>query len=380
MGFSAEQLKVENGKPTNQIDLEMSRRALDLAAKGIGLVSPNPLVGCVIVSAEGEVIGEGNYVYDNVTHAEVIALEQTGERARGGTAYVSLEPHSHYGKTPPCTEALINAGIKRVVCPIEDPNPLVSGRGFQTLRNAGVEVVTGILGNEATKQNEKFICWHKKQRPFVHLKLAMSLDGRISVDSSVSTALSGDVALKRVHELRHEYDAILVGGNTTAVDDPSLTDRSGKLRRRPLVRVVLDNRLQMPTDSKLAATARETPTLIFTNSRDEDTVASLRQDGVDIVESEMGGRDLDLVLAELKNREIQSVLVEGGSEIAGSFVDARLVDKLTFLVAPMVIGGREAPNTVAGAGVTTLEETLRLNDISISQLAKDIEITGYPAE
>ena len=151
---------------------------MDLAARGIGLVSPNPLVGCVIVSADGEVVGEGTYTYDDLVHAEAIALEQAGDRASGGTAYVSLEPHDHHGKTPPCTEALINAGIKRVVCPIEDPNPLVSGRGFQRLRNAGVEVVTGILADEASRLNEKFICWHKYQRPFVHLKLAMSLDGQ----------------------------------------------------------------------------------------------------------------------------------------------------------------------------------------------------------
>nr|MBP7476735.1 bifunctional diaminohydroxyphosphoribosylaminopyrimidine deaminase/5-amino-6-(5-phosphoribosylamino)uracil reductase RibD [Pyrinomonadaceae bacterium] len=207
------------------IDNGHTRRALEVAAMGTGLVTPNPLVGCVIVSADGEIVGEGTYIYDNVIHAEAVALEQAGEKARGGTAYVSLEPHDHEGRTPPCTEALIDAGIKRVVCPIEDPNPLVSGRGFQRLRDAGVEVVTGILAAEASRQNEKFICWHQKQRPFVHLKLAMSLDGRISLGSSVSTALSGPEALARVHELRHEHDAILIGGNTAFVDNPSLTDR-----------------------------------------------------------------------------------------------------------------------------------------------------------
>ncbi len=162
----------------------MMRRTLELAATGVGLVSPNPLVGCVIVSAEGKVVGEGTYIYENIVHAEAIALEQAGDMARGGTAYISLEPHDHRGKTPPCTEALINAGIARVVCPIDDPNPLVSGRGFERLRQAGIEVATGVLADEASKQNEKFICWHKNQRPFVHLKLAMSLDGRISVDGS----------------------------------------------------------------------------------------------------------------------------------------------------------------------------------------------------
>lgn len=353
--------------------------ALLCAERGVGLVSPNPLVGCVIVSADGEFVGEGTYIYDNVVHAEAIALEQAGSKARGGTAYVSLEPHSHHGKTPPCTEALINAGIKRVVCPIEDPNPLVSGRGFQRLREAGIEVVTGIYADRASRQNEKFICWHQKQRPFVHLKLAMSLDGRISLGSSVSTALSGPEALKRVHDLRHEHDAILIGGNTAFVDNPSLTDRSGKPRRRPLVRVVLDNQLRLTEVSHLVSTSGETPTIIFTNSSDAGKLSVLRALGAEVVVSPMGGRDLNGVLAELKRRDIQSVLVEGGSEIAGSFCDTGLVDKLTFIVAPLVIGGRSAPDAIGGAGADRLADAMKLNDISVERLGNDIEITGYPA-
>lgn len=356
----------------------MSRKALSCAEFGVGLVSPNPLVGCVIVSADGEIVGEGTYTFDGVTHAEVIALEQAGERASGGTAYVSLEPHDHHGKTQPCTEALINAGITRVVCPIEDPNPLVSGRGFEKLINAGIEVVTGILADEASKLNEKFICWHQKQRPFVHLKLAMSLDGRISIGNSVSTAFSGDAARQRVQEFRHEHDAILVGGNTAAVDNPSLTDRSGKPRRRPLVRVVLDNRLAISLHSVLATTAKETPTLVFTNSGDALKKAGLRNHGVEVIESPMGGRDLNAVLAELKSRNIQSLLVEGGTEVAGSFCDAGLVDKVTFIAAPIIIGGREAPNAIGGAGAASISAAMRLEDISVNSFGDDIEITGYP--
>ena len=360
------------------VDSIFSRRSLELADDGIGLVSPNPLVGCVIVSAEGEVVGEGTYVYDNVVHAEAVALQQAGERASGGTAYVSLEPHDHEGRTEPCTEALINAGIKRVVCPIEDPNPLVSGRGFQRLRDAGIEVVAGILAAEARKQNEKFICWHQKQRPFVHLKLAMSLDGRISLNNSVSTALSSAAAMKRVHELRHEHDAILIGGNTAFVDNPSLTDRSGKQRRRPLVRVVLDNQLRLTEVSHLISTSGETPTIIFTNSTDAGKLSVLRALGADVVESPMGGRDLNGVLAELKRRDIQSVLVEGGSQIAGAFCDARLVDKLTLIVAPIVIGGNAAPTAIGGIGSGAIAEAMRLTDVTVTRLDDDIEITGYP--
>lgn len=325
-------------------------------------------------------VGEGTYIKDNIVHAEVTALAQAGENARGGIAYVSLEPHDHFGKTPPCTEALIGAGIKRVVCPIEDPNPLVSGRGFERLKNAGVEVVTGILSSEASRLNEKFICWHKKQRPFVHLKLAMSLDGRISLNTSVSTALSSEAARARVHELRHEHDAILVGGNTAVVDNPSLTDRSGKLRRRPLARVILDNRLRLSPDSILAATTAEAPTIVFTNCIDPKTVQRLTDRGVEVVPIEGGARNLSAVMDQLCKRDIQSILVEGGTAVAGAFVDARLVDKLTFICAPIVIGGNEAPTAIGGSGAAQLSNALRLADVQTARLGEDIEITGYPLE
>ncbi len=356
----------------------MTQRSLELAAKGVGLVSPNPLVGCVIVSSSGDVVGEGTYEFDKEIHAEVIALKQAGNNAKGGTAYVSLEPHDHHGRTPPCTEALINSGITRVVCPIDDPNPLVSGKGFERLRAAGIEVVTGILSDEAAKLNEKFIVWHKQKRSFVHLKLATSLDGRISVKRSVSTALSGIEAIKRVQELRHEHDAILVGGTTAAIDDPSLTDRSGRSRRRTLARIVLDNRLRLPLDSKLVQTAKETPTLVFTNCLDRGKVDPLEDNGVQVIQIERGARNLAAVLNELYRRDIQSVLVEGGSHVAGAFWDAGLVDKVTFLKAPIVIGGDKAPAAIAGQGAASIDDAIRLCEISVKRLGDDTEITGYP--
>ncbi|MEJ7623024.1 MAG: bifunctional diaminohydroxyphosphoribosylaminopyrimidine deaminase/5-amino-6-(5-phosphoribosylamino)uracil reductase RibD [Pyrinomonadaceae bacterium] len=359
-----------------EFDLSNVRRSLALARAGIGMVSPNPLVGCLIVSPGGQVIGEGSYKFDEVVHAEEIALRMAGESARGGTAYVSLEPHSHFGKTPPCTDALINAGIRRVVCPIEDPNPLVSGRGFARLREAGIEVVTGVCAEEAHRQNEKFICWHTKKRPFVHLKLAMSLDGRISIRDNVSTSLSGEQALKRVHDIRHEHDAILVGGNTVAVDDPTLTDRSGKARRRPLLRVILDNRLQTSLKSRIADTAAETPTLIFSASQDGQKRTELVARGIDVSPAETA--DLHAVLSELRKRDIQSVLVEGGSAVAGAFCDSWLVDKLTFIVAPMIIGGSDAVNAIAGSGVKELSDALYLDVVDVTKRGDDIEITAYP--
>jgi diaminohydroxyphosphoribosylaminopyrimidine deaminase / 5-amino-6-(5-phosphoribosylamino)uracil reductase len=352
------------------------RRALALAAEGIGRVSPSPLVGSVIVDADGRVAGEGTYIYENVTHAEVLALSEAGERARGGTAYVTLEPHSHTGRTPPCTEALINAGIKRVVCPIEDPNPLVSGKGFAQLKASGVEVATGLLRDEAARLNEKFCVWHRSGRPFVHLKLAMSLDGRISLRDSVSTTLSGRESAVRVQGLRHEHDAILVGGNTAFVDNPGLTDRSGKKRRRNLVRVILDNRLRIPFESTLVRTARETPTLVISNSTDDEKIERLSESGVSVARE--NARDLGAVLAELRRRELQSVLVEGGTEVAGAFCDAGLVDKLTLIVAPLVIGGHDAPLAIGGRGAGSLDDAMRLKQLEIIRHGTDYEFTGYP--
>ncbi|HXH69463.1 MAG TPA: bifunctional diaminohydroxyphosphoribosylaminopyrimidine deaminase/5-amino-6-(5-phosphoribosylamino)uracil reductase RibD [Pyrinomonadaceae bacterium] len=365
-------------KDFSEFDVKMTRRALELAACGIGQVSPSPLVGCAIVAENDEVVGEGCYVYENVTHAEVLALQQAGERAKGATAYVSLEPHAHHGRTMPCTDALINAGIKRVVCPIEDPNPLVSGKGFQVLRENGMDVVTGILKAEAERQNEKFIHWHKAKRPFVHLKTAISLDGHIATRTGDSRWISGEESRQKSHDLRHEYDAILIGANTATVDNPSLTDRSGKTRRRKLVRVVLDNSLRISPNSQLVLTAKETPTIIFTDNDNEEKIKFLKDEGVKVIQIAEGGRNLFGVLQELGKRDLQSVLVEGGAEIAGAFYDAKLIDKISFFIAPIVIGGRDAPTAIGGQGAQVLASAMRLRDVEIVKHGEDLEICGYP--
>lgn len=363
----------------SEFDVAMVRRSLDLASEGVGLVSPGPLVGCVITSAEGSIVGEGTYRFDSIVHAEAVAIEAAGDAAKGGTAYVSLEPHAHHGRTPPCTELLIKAGLARVVATIEDPNPLVSGRGFEQLRSSGIEVVSGVLAEEARRQNERFIGWHKNKRPFVHLKLASSLDGRISIGSSVSTALSGSAALARVHQLRHEHDAILVGANTVVVDDPSLTDRSGRPRRKPLVRIILDGRLSTPVSAKVVTTARDTPTIIVTASRDAEKISVLTTKGVDVSVVD-DTRDLVAVLTALGDSKIQSVLVEGGSRVAGAFCDARLVDKVTFIYSPLLIGGSSAPVAIGASGASEIAQALRLSHLSVTELDGDIEVTGYPVE
>jgi diaminohydroxyphosphoribosylaminopyrimidine deaminase/5-amino-6-(5-phosphoribosylamino)uracil reductase len=359
----------------------MMRRALELAAEGTGQVSPSPLVGCVVASAEGEILGEGFYLYERVKHAETLALEQAGRRARGATAYVSLEPHAHTGRTPPCTDALIHAGIARVVAPIEDPNPLVSGLGFARLREAGIEVSTGLMSEEATRLNEKYVHFFRHARPFIHLKLACSLDGRIATRTGDARWITGEAARVRVHRLRHEYDAILVGAGTVRADNPLLTDRSGLARHRPLTRVVLDARLDATPQTQLAQTAHrsDAPVIVFASDEvDEERVATLEANGVEVARTPHEGRDLAAVLSELARRSIQSVLVEGGATVAARFLEAGLVDKVSFFIAPVIIGGCEAKPAVGGTGAANIADAIRLRDTEITPHGDDIEITGYP--
>jgi len=367
------QMTIAESTVWTDTDRRMMGRALDLALKGVGQVSPGPLVGCVVVSPAGEIVGEGFYVFEEIKHAETIALDIAGEKARGGTAYVSLEPHAHYGRTAPCTDALIAAGIKRIVAPIEDLNPKVSGKGFAHLRAAGLKVETGLLSDEAAQVNEAYLHYMSTGLPFVHLKMAVSLDGKIATRTGDSRWITGPEARARAHELRHAYDAILVGAGTVTTDDPLLSDRSGLPRRRPLVRVVLDRQLRLSPESRLATTASEAPVIVFGDSESPGT-AALRTQGVEIAKD----RDLCGVLRELGSRSLQSVLVEGGSTIAGEFLDAGLVNKATFFIAPKIIGGTEAPSAIGGRGVEAMAEALELERVIVTQRGKDIEVTGYP--
>jgi diaminohydroxyphosphoribosylaminopyrimidine deaminase/5-amino-6-(5-phosphoribosylamino)uracil reductase len=347
-------------------------RAIERATKGVGQVSPGPLVGCVIASPAGEIVGEGYYIFEAIKHAETIALDAAGERARGGTAYVSLEPHAHHGRTSPCTDALIAAGIKRVVAPIEDLNPKVSGKGFKHLRAAGINVQTGLLREEAAQVNEAYLHYMSTGLPFVHLKLAVSLDGKIATRTRDSRWITGPESRARAHELRHAYDAILIGAGTAVADDPLLIDRSGLKRRRPLVRVVLDGALRLSSTSQLATTVSEAPVIVFSRCGSTE----LEAQGVEIIDSYRG--DLREVLQKLGSRWLQSVLVEGGAAIAGEFIDAGLVNKITFFIAPKIVGGIEAPSAVAGKGVELMADALELERVSVFQRGRDIEVTGYP--
>jgi diaminohydroxyphosphoribosylaminopyrimidine deaminase/5-amino-6-(5-phosphoribosylamino)uracil reductase len=379
-----------------ETDRRMMARALELAKRGVGQVSPGPLVGCVIVSPAGEVVGEGYYIFEELNHAETIALAAAGEKARGGTAYVSLEPHAHHGRTPPCTDALLAAGIKRVVAPIEDLNPKVSGKGFAHLREAGLEVQTGLLADEATQLNEAYLHYMRTKRPFVHLKFAMSLDGKIATRTGDSRWVTGPEARARVHELRHAYDAILVGAGTVLQDDPLLTDRSGLPRRRQLVRVVLDDKVQLSPESKLATTTAESPVLVVGRAKGRDLTdkevkgllekglldkgllqKGLLDKGVEILD--LDPTNLLQVLDTLGRRSLQSVLVEGGAAIAGAFIDANLVNKVSAFIAPKIVAGADAPTAISGKGIERMADALELERVTVVQHGRDVEITGYPA-
>ena len=362
----------------SELDRCLMTRALELAAGGVGQVSPGPLVGCVIANSRGEVLGEGFYVYEQLKHAETYALDQAGARAKGATAYVSLEPHAHHGRTPPCTDALIKARVARVLAPIEDPNPKVSGKGFEHLRAAGVEVSVGLLAREAEMLNEKYLHFMRTGRPFVHLKLAASLDGKIATRTGDSRWITGPESRARAHELRREYDAILIGAGTALADDPLLTDRSGKKRRRPLVRVVLDETLKISPDSQLVKSADESPVLIFAGDSATGKSQALESAGVEVVRDAANGRDLLAILKDLGQRTVQSVLIEGGANVAGKFLEAGLVNKVSFFIAPLIIGGREAPSAVGGKGAETLTHAFELQDVAITQRGRDVEVTGYP--
>src|SRR5262245_21838205 len=346
-------------------DRDCIQLAIQLAAQGAALVSPNPLVGSVVVK-DGVVVGRGYHRYHDLKHAEAWALEEAGADARGATVYVNLEPCSHQGagkRTPPCSKALIDAGVKRVVASMLDPNPRVDGHGFELLREAGIDVEIGLMEREARRLNERYIKFITTGLPFVHLKMALSRDGRIATRTGESKWITGGDARAPSQMLRHEYDAILVGINTVLADNPALTDRTQLPRRRPLVRVLLDSKLRAPFESQLVMSADESPLIVFTTEYhdiDTDSIMSrmaehmtLENYGAEVVTlaSENGRPDLKAVLAELGKRQLTSLLVEGGAEVAGSFIEQRLVDKVTFFIAPKIIGGREALSGIGGSGI-----------------------------
>ncbi len=371
-------------------DEHLIHRALELARQGTGLASPNPYVGAVIADAHGNVAGEGTYTYAGVKHAEILALEAAGSKARGGTLYINLEPHGHQGRTPPCTEALIKAGIHRVVASMPDPNPKVSGRGFQQLRDAGVHVEIGRLEDQARHLNEAFARYIRHGIPFVTLKSAMTLDAKIAPppESRKREAgqysghwLTGEAARAHVHELRHQHDAILVGVGTIPAATPRLTDRSGRPRRRPLLRVILDSHLRLPLDSRLIESAvkdRASDVLVFCSSVTEQKRAQLEQLGIRVEPIASGPDqrlDLRAVLHRLGELEITSVMIEGGAKVNGSILAANFVDKVFLYYAPKILAAAGAVPFAAPTGNPATP--LSLEHTHLHRFGEDFAVEGY---
>ncbi len=339
-------------------------RALELAAIADYRTSPNPMVGAVVLDAAGEIAGDGFHEAAGSPHAEALALASAGPKASGGTLYVTLEPCTHHGRTPPCAEAVIAAGVRRVVVAMRDPDSRVSGRGVARLREAGIEVAEGPGEEAARRLNEFYVTQRTTGRPFVTLKWAMSLDGKIATSIGESRWISGEESRRHAHLLRHRHDAILVGVNTVLEDDPQLTSRLEDLRdpRQPL-RVVADSMLRTPPDAKvlpaLIVAAEEAP---------DDRREALEQAGAEVVRS---GTAPEPLLDLLGSRGVLSLLVEGGARTHWSFVQRGLADRVTAYVAPIIIGGEDAPGPVGGTGFTGLKDALRLDDPRVTRLGND---------
>jgi diaminohydroxyphosphoribosylaminopyrimidine deaminase/5-amino-6-(5-phosphoribosylamino)uracil reductase len=375
-------------------DEQHLHRALELARQGIALASPNPYVGAVITDAHGNVVGTGWHTWNGVKHAEIVALDEAGAKARGGTLYINLEPHSYKARTPPCTEAVIAAGIHRVVASMSDPNPKVSGRGFEQLRAAGVQVEVGRLEEQARKLNEAFARYIRHGIPLVTLKAAMTLDGKIATPPAEALTkavgipaggwITSEVARAHVQELRHQHDALLVGAGTILTDNPLLTDRSGHPRRRPLLRVILDSRLRTPVESRLVqsvAAERKNDVLIFCASGDNRKQAELEGLGVrveTISAFEPDGRpDLPAILRRLGQLEIASLMIEGGATVNWAALAANVVDKVFLYYAPKILAGTGSIPFASGAGFRQMSQAAQVKQVHLHRFGEDFAVEGY---
>jgi diaminohydroxyphosphoribosylaminopyrimidine deaminase / 5-amino-6-(5-phosphoribosylamino)uracil reductase len=352
------------------------RRALELAERGRGLVAPNPLVGALVVR-DGQTLGEGWHEGPGTKHAEIVALDGAGPRARGSTLYVTLEPCSHVGRTPPCAPRLVEAGVARVVAAMRDPNPLVDGGGLRILREAGVEVEVGVLEREATRLNEAFVKHVRTGFPLVTLKMAASLDGRAAARDGSSRWISGEESRAEVHRMRAAADALLVGAGTAFRDDPALTCRDPEYRGPPKLRVVVDGRGIVPDTHRLFD--GEAPVLVATTeTAPEDCRRKWRERGAEVVILEEGASlvPLDRLFAELGKRDVQHVLVEGGPTLAWELVQRRLVDRVVLYLAPKLVGGRGAPGVLEGEGVPGISEALPLEIEEVVRVGRDIKVVA----
>ena len=354
------------------------RMALDLASSAMGRTSPNPMVGAVLVK-DGKVVGKGYHARAGTPHAEVVALRDAGEATRGSTLYVTLEPCCHHGRTGPCTEAVIKAGVKKVVAAMTDPNPLVAGKGFGRLREAGLEVEAGILEEDARKLNEVFIKYITTGLPFVVMKAAVSLDGKIATRAGESQWITGPGAREYGHRLRDRYDAVMVGINTVLADNPSLNTRLPG-GGRDAVRVVLDSQARTPPEANIIKSSPGAPVIIITTpGAPAERLTALEGAGarVEIVPAVSGRVDIKAAFSVLARRGITSVLIEGGGMVHASALDSGMVDKVVWFIAPLLIGGREAPGPLGGEGPERLAGATALDRVSVSRIGGDILVEGY---
>jgi len=357
------------------------QRALELASRGRFGASPNPMVGAVVVDREGRLVGEGYHAVFGGPHAEVVALEAAGDRSRGGTLYVTLEPCAHHGKTPPCVDAILAAGIARVVIALSDPNPVATG-GAERLRAEGVDVTFSSDAGAARMLNRRWLKSVRTRRPWVTLKAGMSLDGKVATRTGASQWITGEAARHRALELREEHDAILVGVRTILADDPRLTRRLGLNPSLGWTRIVLDSTLRTPPDAVVVTTDPEQTVVVHTERADPERLARLRTTGIDLLEmpADAHGRvALEPLLDELGRRGVTALLVEGGSAVHGSFVDADLVDEAVLFVAPMLIGG-DAPSVVGGVGCDALDGATRLVFEAVERIEDDLELRAARPE
>jgi diaminohydroxyphosphoribosylaminopyrimidine deaminase/5-amino-6-(5-phosphoribosylamino)uracil reductase len=358
-------------------DLAHMRRALELAGQAAGLTSPNPMVGAVVVR-DGVVVGEGYHRAAGEAHAEVEALRAAGARARGATLYVTLEPCSHHGRTPPCAPLLVEAGVARVVVAMGDPNPRVSGRGLELLRRAGIAVDQGVATDEARRLNRAFCTWVTQGRPHVTLKSAVTLDGKIADVHGGSRWITGEDARAETHRLRSLSDAILVGIRTALADDPALTVRLPQPWPREPYRIVLDPRARLSPEARVLMSGTPAKTIVAVGDQaSSEALERLRISGATVVHCPPDGAGLDLrhLLRWLAARDIASLLVEGGGETSATFLESGLVDRVAVFVAPMLLGGRAAPTAVGGQG-RALKDALRLRDVTVRTLGADVLIEG----
>mgnify|MGYP006322782623 FL=1 len=359
------------------LDEVYMRMALDLARKGKGWTTPNPLVGAIIVKG-GRVIGQGYHQKYGQPHAEVNAIASAKEDVTGATLYVTLEPCSHFGKTPPCSDLLIDKNIKRVVVGTLDPNPLVAGKGIERLRSNGIEVVTGVLEEESQKLNEIFIKYIVTKEPFVVMKNAMSLDGKIATVTGESQWISGESSRKQVHSLRHELAGIMVGIETIIKDDPQLTSRT--LNSRNPIRIVVDSQLRIPIASKVLTQQDKAKTIVATTRRaNKEKLDTLKQMDIEVlVTKEKGGRvDLKELMKLLGAKGIDSILLEGGANLNFSALEEGIVDKIQSYIAPKIIGGKEAKTAVEGAGVHSLKNAFQIDRMTPVMVGEDLFVEGY---